>query len=316
MRIAFLPINTSEKAARAVSPSISECFTPAFTVLRPARPGCAAVFNSPHSGRIYPESFCAQVQLDAVLLRRSEDCYIDELFAGVAALGCPLLAARFPRVFLDVNREPYELDPAMFDAPLPHFVNTTSLRVAGGLGTIPRIVSENEAIYRRLLTWSDAQDRIERVYRPYHRALADLIDETARQFGHAVLIDCHSMPSSAAKLSSARGLPRADIVIGDRYGASCDPAVSQMLEGLFHNFGLSVVHNKPYAGGFITQSYGRPQRGIGALQIEINRALYMNERTLEKTAGFAELRRILSEVLYLFLPSLSDLLTPLPVAAE
>ncbi len=295
---------------------LSDCFKPAFRIRRPAQLSHSAVFNSPHSGRVYPAALCALVRLDAVSLRKSEDCYIDELFAGVTDLGCPMLAADFPRVFLDVNREPYELDPAMFDAPLPAFVNTTSLRVAGGLGTIPRIVSENEAIYRGPLTWSDAQDRIERVYRAYHRALAKLIDDTARQFGHAVLIDCHSMPSSAARLSAARGLPRADIIIGDRYGASCDLAVSEMLESLFSGFGLSVVHNKPYAGGFITQSYGRPQHGIRALQIEINRALYMNEQTLEKTTGFDELHHILNQVLDLFLANLNNLLSPLPVAAE
>lgn len=296
--------------------SLSKCFKPLFFTLQPAAARYPAVFNSPHSGRVYPPEFCSQARLDAVTLRKSEDCYIDDLFAGAADLGCPLLAAHFPRVFLDVNREPYELDPAMFDAPLPGFVNTSSLRVAGGLGTIPRIVSEGEDIYNQRLSWGDAQDRIERVYRPYHQALAQLIDDTARQFGHAVLIDCHSMPSSAAKLSATRGLPRADIVIGDRYGASCDHSVSQLLEALFKDFGLSVVHNKPYAGGFITQSYGRPQNGIRALQIEINRALYMNERTLEMTAGFDELRRVLNEVLDVFLQNLGDLLTPMPVAAE
>lgn len=296
--------------------TLADCFQPAFDIFRPERHRHPAVFNSPHSGSHYPPQFRALTRLDERTLRKSEDCYIDRLFAGAVALGCPLLAARFPRVFLDVNREPYELDPGMFDVPLPAHVNTSSLRVAGGLGTIPRIVAENEAVYATRLAWADAEARIEHVYRPYHRALGDLVDETLRTFGHAMLIDCHSMPSSAARLSASRGLPRADIVIGDRYGASCEQAVPRLLESLLVDAGLQVVHNKPYAGGFITQTYGRPHHGVRALQIEINRALYMNESTLETTGGYDELCYILNTVLDVFLASLDDLLTPLPMAAE
>ena len=272
-----------------VSSALTDSFTPAFDVLQPPARHFPVVFNSPHSGNVYPPDLTAMTRLDPLTLRKSEDCYVDELFSGVLALGCPLLKARFPRVYLDVNREPYELDPAMFDTPLPAFVNTTSLRVAGGLGTIPRIVSENEPIYVKQLTWEDARDRVERLYQPYHDHLSQLLTETTNAFGHAILVDCHSMPSSAARLSTNRRNPGADIVIGDRYGSSCDLAISQTLEALFRQAGLSVVHNKPYAGGFITQSYGQPESGVHALQIEINRALYMNERTLARNANFVEL---------------------------
>jgi len=185
-----------------VPASLVDHFEPPFDVVHPAEQTAPAVFNSPHSGRIYPHDLARLTRLDAVTIRRSEDCYIDELFAGVTTHGCPLLAARFPRIFVDVNREPYELDPAMFDGPLPSFVNSGSLRVAGGLGTIPRIVSENEPIYATRLSWNDARERIDKVYRPYHKTLTDLIDATAGLFGHALLIDCHSMPSSAARLAS------------------------------------------------------------------------------------------------------------------
>lgn len=299
-----------------MSLTLADSFSPAFDVIRPALWRFPVVFNSPHSGSYYPDGLQAMTRLDALTLRKSEDCYIDELFQSAERLGCPLLAARFPRVFLDVNREPYELDPAMFDAPLPEFVNTSSLRVVGGLGTIPRIVSESETIYACDLSWADANDRIEQVYQPYHQTLADLIEEARQLFGHAILIDCHSMPSSAARLSSSRGQPRADIVLGDRYGASCDHAITRFLEALFTDAGLSVVQNKPYAGGYITQAYGSPQTGTHSLQIEINRALYMNERTLERTSGYEELHHILGDVLDQFVSSLSDLLNPIPVAAE
>ena len=299
-----------------MSPALVDSFSPAFDVLRPSIQHYPAVFNSPHSGNIYPPGLAAMTRLDPVTLRKSEDCFVDELFSAMPAMGCPLLKARFPRVYLDVNREPYELDPAMFDRPLPPFVNTSSLRVAGGLGTIPRIVSENETIYACAINWDDAADRIEKVYHPYHQTLSSLMTDTSDKFGYAILVDCHSMPSSAARLSTARRHAGTDIVIGDRYGSSCDLSISQTLEVLFRSAGLSVVHNKPYAGGFITQSYGQPDNGIHALQIEINRALYMNERTLEKGANFVELQHLLNDVLELFLSGLPDLLTPQQVAAE
>ena len=200
-------------AVRSPEPELD----PGHEVLLPASWRCPLVFSSPHSGNIYPARFLAAARLDPLTLRRSEDAFIDKLFAGVLAAGAPLLRARFPRAFLDVNREPYELDPRMFEGRLPSFANTRSLRVAGGLGTIARIVAEAEEIYRERLTVAEGLARVEQLYKPFHAMLARLIDETRAAFGHCVLIDCHSMPSTSA---SAAGSSRPDIVLGDRFGSA------------------------------------------------------------------------------------------------
>src|ERR1700744_2714952 len=167
-----------------------------FRLDRPARPSVPFLFASPHSGRSYPASLLENTRLDAITLRRSEDAFVDELFAGVVKLGAPLLAAQFPRAFLDVNRNSRELDAAMFDAPLTVPVDAPSPRVTAGLGVIPRIVRDGAEIYRGKLATGEADARIKELYQPYHRALAALIDETRARFGVAVLIDCHSMPSA------------------------------------------------------------------------------------------------------------------------
>ncbi|MDF1607874.1 N-formylglutamate amidohydrolase [Hoeflea sp. YIM 152468] len=250
------------------------------------------VFNSPHSGRIYPAGFLQMSRLDRMAIRRSEDFFVDELFARVVHLGAPMQVAQFPRSWLDVNREPYELDPRMFDGPLPAFANIGSLRVAGGLGTIPRLVAENMEIYRGRLSVEEGLSRIEGVYRPYHASLRRIIAQTHVQFGKAILIDCHSMPAS---VRVAGGNRRPDIIIGDRYGASADHDLSYAAVSILSGLGYHVVRNKPYAGGFITEHYGRPARGLHALQIEINRGLYVDEERLEKTSGFEPLKADLSE---------------------
>ncbi len=265
---------------------------PLFEIRRPVNQTEPFVFNSPHSGRCYSAAFMAQSKLDRTSIRRSEDHYVDELFSAATSLGAPLLAANFPRAWLDVNREPYELDPRMFDGPLPPQANIGSLRVAGGLGTIPRLVAENMDIYRGRLNVEETLGRIERVYRPYHASLRRLIAQTHVKFGKAILIDCHSMPASVR--ISASG-PRPDFIIGDRYGASAAHDLSRAAVQILSDLGYEVVRNKPYAGGFITEHYGRPARGLHALQIEINRGLYVNERTLEKNAGFTALRIDLAE---------------------
>lgn len=293
-----------------------DAFDPPFTVLAPGEQTSPAVFDSPHSGRIYPQSFLAMSRLDALALRRSEDCLIDEVFGAAVGLGCPLLKANFPRAFLDLNREPYELDPAMFADRLPGFANTTSMRVAGGLGTIPRIVSEREEIYREPLVFADIEARIERLYRPYHQALRDLLAATAERFGHALLVDCHSMPSTAAPPGSAGRGRRADVVLGDRYGSTASAALTEALERAFAAQGLQVVRNKPYAGGFITQTHGRPQAGVHAIQVEINRALYVDERTIEPTSDFPALRDAVAAGLRDFLSALADLFLARRIAAE
>src|SRR6266849_3399927 len=257
---------------------------PPFEILEPAECRGPVAFNSPHSGCVYPRAFLAAVRLDLAILRRSEDCFVDELLVGIVPRGNPLMRAHFPRCFVDVNREPYELDPRMFDGRLPSFANTRSMRVAGGLGTVARVVGESQEIYGQRIPVEDAIRRIEGLYKPYHRALRRLFTRQHRDFGAAVLIDCHSMPSTAGAKDER---PRADIVLGDRYGTSCVPAVAEAVEVLLRGRGYVVSRNKPYAGGFITEHYGNPAVGLHAIQLELNRALYMDERRYEKSASFA-----------------------------
>jgi N-formylglutamate amidohydrolase len=288
-------------------------FQPSFTVSEPTRQNTPFVFNAPHAGAIYPTAFLASSRLDAMALRRSEDAFVDELFAPVVGLGAPLMTAHFPRALLDLNREPYELDPRMFDGRIPPFANTRSMRVAGGLGTIPRIVADGQEIYRGRIPIEEALHRVETLYKPYHRTLRYLIQRTARTFGHAVLIDCHSMPSSSVSREDGA---RADIVLGDRYGTSCTALLTDLLEATLRGRGFKVVRNKPYAGGFITEHYGEPSLGRHALQVEINRGIYMDERSLSRKRGFAELRDGLMAVFEHVMQEIEDDLTPRRIAAE
>jgi N-formylglutamate amidohydrolase len=250
------------------------------------------VFNSAHSGRDYPERFLGMTRLDQLSIRQSEDAWVDELLTRAPHLGTPLLCAHFPRAYLDVNREPWELDPNMFVEPLSDRFNTTSARVAAGLGTLARVVAENKPIYRERLTLDDAKMRIEGIYLPYHATLQRLLTDALGNFGVAVLIDCHSMPRIAR--SGDRIAP--DVVLGDRYGTTCAPALIDLCEMVFAGAGLRVARNRPYAGGFIARTYGRPQHGIHALQIEISRHLYMNEVTLEKNDGFNAIRQLMERL--------------------
>jgi len=267
---------------------------PAFQVLKAGEQRVPFVFNSPHSGRHYPPRFLAMSRLDAATIRRSEDCYVDELFAAAASLGAPLLSANFPRAYLDVNREPWELDPRMFREPVPSFANVRSPRVSGGLGTIPKLVGEGLDIYAQRLPIAEALSRIDAIYRPYHACLAELLARTRAAFGYAILIDCHSMP---ANIRVGDGSVRPDFIIGDRFGSSAAPALTEHAVRLLSAKGYTVVHNKPYAGGFITEHYGRPAERLHALQIEINRGIYMNERTFERTGRFQALANDLKDFL-------------------
>jgi N-formylglutamate amidohydrolase len=259
---------------------------PPFEVLEPAEWRGPVVFNSPHSGCVYPRAFLAASRLDLATLRRSEDSFVDELVVGLVRRGYPLLRAHFPRCYVDVNREPYELDPRMFEGRLPSFANTRSMRVAGGLGTVARVVGDAQEIYGERIPVDDALRRIEGLYKPYHRALRRLFTRVHRDFGTAVLIDCHSMPSAAGAKDER---PRADIVLGDRYGTSCVGAVPETIEATLRGLGYTVSRNKPYAGGFITEHYGNPAAGLHAVQLEVNRALYMDERRYERSGSFARL---------------------------
>lgn len=262
-------------------------------VVAPPAVASPLVLSSPHSGRVYPAAFLAMSRLDPAALRRSEDSFVDALMHPATAHGAPLLHALFPRAYLDVNREPYELDPRMFDGRLPAHVNTRSMRVAGGLGTIARIVGDAQEIYARRLPVASAFARIDALYRPYHRALRSLLSAAVEQFGVAVVVDCHSMPSAGAGAALVEDM-RADIVLGDRHGTSCDPAFVETLERSLRAAGYSVRRNKPYAGGYITEHYGRPKSRTHAVQIEINRALYMDEATFVRKPAFARLSADLS----------------------
>jgi N-formylglutamate amidohydrolase len=259
---------------------------PPFEILAPTAQTLPLVLASPHSGIDYPSEFLAASRLDPIALRRSEDSFVDEIFAGAATLGAPLLCARFPRAYLDANREAWELDPAMFEDALPEYVNSRSPRVQAGLGTIARIVASGEDIYTGKLRWSEAMRRIERLYQPYHRALHQLVETTRARFGYYLLLDCHSMPSAADR----GGRNRIDIVLGDCHGAACHGSIIETAQRFLAGKGYAVARNTPYAGGFTTCHYGQPGQDGHALQIEINRGLYMNERTIERRPFLDQLR--------------------------
>jgi N-formylglutamate amidohydrolase len=264
----------------------------------PARQTAPVVVASPHSGSSYPPGFLSLAAVPLAALRRAEDAFVDELFAAAPALGMPLLAARFPRSYVDANREPYELDPGMFDGPLPRPLNHRTTRVAAGLGMIPRVAASGEAIYRGRVPAEEIEQRLESCWRPYHATLSSLVEQTYRLFGTALLIDAHSMPSSASSVGPRERDHRVDIVLGDNHGESCAADLVGFAERWLAGRGLRVQRNQPYAGGFTTQRYGRPGLGRHALQIEINRALYMDEVRHEKlptAAGIASLMTSLLE---------------------
>jgi N-formylglutamate amidohydrolase len=296
-----------EDMSRNEAETILTELNPPFEVARPSELAVPLVFNSPHSGRIYPSTFLAASKLDAMTLRRSEDAYVEELFGFVPGLGAPLLYAHFPRAYLDVNREPYELDPALIRDGLPHYANTQSVRVVGGLGTIARIVSESDEIYREPLSLFAALERINRLYTPYHSTLRTLLDEAKQAFGLSLLIDCHSMPSHPM---SDTGAGRPDFVLGDRYGTSCSVELTRAAADQLKAQGYAVALNKPYAGGYITEHYGRPHSGQHVLQVEINRALYMNETTFEKVRGFERLRDDLERMAKAVIAAIPGLAVP------
>ena len=255
-------------------------------ILAPEKQRLPVVLASPHSGRCYPDEFLAAARLDPLALRRSEDGYVDEIFEAAPRHGAPLLKALYPRAFIDANREAFELDPAMFRERLPDYVNSRSPRVVAGLGTIARVVAQGQEIYREKLRLSDAMQRIEQCYQPYHRALAHLLDETLALFGYCILLDCHSMPSTG----EAGSQRHVDFVLGDCHGSACSESLIDTAQAWLAEQGYIVVRNAPYAGGYTTRHYGRPVAGIHAMQIEINRALYMNELNMARKPFLPALR--------------------------
>ncbi|WP_291868375.1 N-formylglutamate amidohydrolase [Bradyrhizobium sp.] len=259
--------------------------SPPFEIVEPARWRAPIIFNSPHSGSVYPHEFLDASRIELAALRRSEDSFMDELIADLSDRGFATVRVNFPRSYVDVNREPYELDPRMFAGRLPSFANTRSMRVAGGLGTIPRVVGDGQEIYRERLSVNDGLARIEALYKPYHRALRRLLNKAHQAFGTVILVDCHSMPSVGVSRDEPR---RPDMVIGDRYGTSCAALLPDRVEDTMTGLGYSVGRNKPYAGGFITEHYGNPASGLHTIQIELNRAIYMDERRRERSARFRQ----------------------------
>jgi len=269
-----------------------------------------AVFSSPHSGRAYPEALTRRSRLDLLGLRASEDALVDELFASVPAFGAPLLTATMPRAWLDLNRAPNELDPSLIEGVARQGINQ---RVAAGLGVVPRVVSEGSEIYSGKLSLAEAEERIRTVHAPYHRTLEALLGRARRRFGTGLLFDCHSMPTEAL-----RAVPRVrgrfpEIVLGDRFGASADRAILAQTQEAFTRAGFIVARNAPFAGGYITQRYGRPQRGLHAVQIEIDRGLYLDQRRIEPLESFGEIVARLREVIAV-LVSVGRI--DLPLAAE
>jgi N-formylglutamate amidohydrolase len=269
----------------------------AFEIIRPVRQTTPLVLASPHSGASYPADFLEMAKLDRATLRLSEDCYVDELFAAGPNCGAPLLKALFPRVYVDANREAFELDPVMFEDRLPDAAITDSPRVAAGLGSIPRLAANDREIYGRKLRFAEAEQRIARCYRPYHQALSALMQETRERFGGCLLLDCHSMPSVGGQGERDLGRSRVDFVLGDCFGASCADAVTAAAETHLRKEGANVRRNNPYSGGYVTQHYGRPTEGIHVLQIEINRSIYMDEQTLERLPQFQETRQRLERLI-------------------
>jgi N-formylglutamate amidohydrolase len=277
---------------REQDPVLQDLIAEPLRVVCPLRQRVPFVFASPHSGRLYPPSFVEKSRLNPTALRRSEDAFVEELFDSAREFGAPMLVARFPRAYLDANRAPIELDPAMFDGALPLAVDRASPRVNAGLGIIPRVVREGAEIYRARLPAREAEFRIHNFYRPYHLQLARLVEATRAMFGFAIVVDCHSMPSAAAS---------PDIVIGDRLGLSALSDVTSAAERSFTHVGFSVARNTPYAGGHTIHLYGRPCDGVHALQVEINRGLYLHEERVERAHRFSEVRRAIGEALRSFM---------------
>jgi len=260
---------------------------------------CGLVLSSPHSGAEYPAEFRGASLLDAVTLRRSEDAFVNDLVSAGPGLGVPLLEALFPRAYCDPNREPYELDPAMFADALPDHVTTRSSKISAGLGTIAKVVAGGQEIYRDKLPFAEAERRVETLWRPYHGALRQLLDAAHEAAGVALLLDCHSMPSVGGANMPDHGQRRADMVLGDFHGVSCPSRLVERVETYLAGRGFGVARNKPYAGGYITQHYTRREAGFHTLQIEINRDLYMDEENIARSAGFERVRAAMTGLIEL-----------------
>ncbi len=266
----------------------------AYDLEMPAKRTSCVVFSSPHSGRDYPLEMLQRSVLNRHVIRSSEDAYVDRLFDTAPGLGIPLLKAKMPRAYLDLNRSPDELDPALIDGIRRRGHNP---RVSSGLGVIPRVVANGRAIYRGKLTIDEARHRIDTYWHPYHTRLKSLLAESYTMFGQAILIDCHSMPHEAVAAAGTTRSGRPEIVLGDRFGASASGEIVDQIESAFAAAGLSVARNAPFAGAYVTQTYGRPGRRKHAIQIEIDRSLYMDEQKILPGTNFELFRQTLRKVI-------------------
>ncbi|MEW2919725.1 N-formylglutamate amidohydrolase [Ruegeria sp. ANG10] len=276
----------------------------------PARRTSCVVFSSPHSGRSYPETLLNRTVLSENVIRSSEDAFVDQLFSAAADFGAPLISAVLPRAYLDLNRSAEELDPALIQGARRSGHNP---RVASGLGVIPRVVANGRAIYRGKLTMDEARLRIDTCWRPYHARLKSLLAESLDAFGQAILIDCHSMPHEAVAMACNAKSKRPDVVLGDRFGASASIEVVDRIEAAFVSAGLNVARNAPFAGAYVTQTYGRPARHQHAVQIEVDRALYMDEANIVPNENFTLFQEILRDIIQ-EIASIGD--DPVRLAAE
>ncbi len=265
----------------------------AYHLIRPERRSTSVIFASPHSGRDYPWSFLRRTVLDKHQIRSSEDAFVDELFEAAPGMGAPLLLAGAPRSYVDLNRSAEELDPALIEGVkrAPH-----NPRVASGLGVVPRVVANGRAIYSGKIPQSEAQERISGYWHPYHDRLQRLIDESHQGFNKAILIDCHSMPHEALDSIARQGARRPEVVLGDRFGASAGREVVDRIEEAIKAAGLHVIRNAPFAGAYTTQHYGRPSRRQHCVQIEIDRALYMNEQLIRPNGNFAAFKALITQI--------------------
>ena len=287
---------TSSTPLAAVAPaSVGTLLDQPFRILRPAQQASPLLVSSPHSGRTYRQAFVSASRLDLQTLRRSEDCLVDDLLADAVNYGIPALVANFPRAFCDANREAWELDPTMFADKLPHWCNTRTARVSAGFGTIARLVSPGQPIYAEKLLFAEAETRIRTCWQPYHEALIALIGETTRAFGHCVLLDCHSMPSGEGQARDPATEP--SFILGDAHGSSCDPLLPDATQHFLEARGYRVRRNDPYAGGYITRHYGRPDQGTHTLQLEIGRSLYLDQRSYRPSPAFDRIRALMAELL-------------------
>jgi N-formylglutamate amidohydrolase len=287
----------SEVALPAPSPSPDGEAPAPVRVREPVAAEAPIVFATPHSGRLYPADMMADAALSPLEMRRSEDAFVDDLIGRAPEFGVAVVEAVYARAYVDLNRDPLELDPVLIADPLPAHARTQTARVAAGLGAVARVVGEGREIYRRKLPYAEAERRIAEIHQPYHQALADRIQAVKARHGVCVLVDWHSMPSAAARAEARRGRPRPDMVLGDRHGQSCSRSLTNAIRRRLEASGYAVGVNSPYAGGWTTQTYGRPREGVHAIQIELDRRLYLDEARLEPGSGFDGLRADLERLI-------------------